>query len=81
VNEGAPPAALGKLDSNLLAAALDRPFQQLAASLAPAAQLASARSYKSDAKPSGAELVTFERLLIDADAPEGERARLLADVD
>jgi hypothetical protein len=64
-----------------LGAALDRSFQQLAASLAPAAQLATARSYKSDAKPSGGEPVTFERLLIDAGVPEDKRARLLADVD
>lgn len=64
-----------------LAAALHRPLERLAASLASTAQAAPARSYKSDAKPTAGEPVTFERLLIDAGVSEEKRARLLADAD
>jgi len=40
-----------------------------------------ARSYKAETKPSEAEQVSFERLLIDAGVPEAKRAELLADGD
>lgn len=36
-----------------------------------------ARSYKADVKPSGAVLITFEQLLIDAGVPEEKRAELM----
>jgi hypothetical protein len=62
-----------------LAATLGQPFQKLAVDLAPRAQVALARSYKSDAKPSGGDPVTFERVLIDARVPEDKRTRLLAE--
>jgi hypothetical protein len=64
-----------------LAAAVQQPLERLAASIAPATQPALARSYKSDAKPTAGEPVTFERLLIDAGVPDDKRARLLADAD
>jgi hypothetical protein len=64
-----------------LAAAVHQPLERLAASLVSAAQPALARSYKSDAKPTAGEHVTFERLLIDSGVPDDKRARLLADVD
>lgn len=62
-----------------LAAAVHQPLERLAASLAPAAQPALARSYKSEAKPTAGEPVTFERLLIEAGVSDDKRARLLAD--
>lgn len=64
-----------------LAAAVHQPLERLAASLVPAAQPVPARSYKSDAKPTAGEPVTFERLLIDAGVPDDKRARLLVDAD
>jgi hypothetical protein len=62
-----------------LAAAVNQPLERLAASLVLVTQPALARSYKSDAKPTAGEPVTFERLLIDAGVPEAKRARLLTD--
>jgi hypothetical protein len=62
-----------------LAAAVNQPLERLAASLVPIAGPALARSYKSDAKPTASEPITFERLLIDAGVPDDKRARLLAD--
>ena len=44
-------------------------------------QLAGARSYKADGKPTAGEQVTFEQVLIDAGVPAEKRARLLADAD
>jgi hypothetical protein len=64
-----------------LAALVHQPLERLAATLAPVTQPAMARSYKSDAKPTMGELVTFERLLIDAGVPDDKRAQLLADAD
>jgi hypothetical protein len=64
-----------------LAALVHQPLERLAATLAPVGQPAIARSYKSDAKPTVGEPVTFERLLIDAGVPDDKRAQLLADAD
>lgn len=44
-------------------------------------QLAGARSYKADAKPTAGDQVTFEQVLIDAGVPADKRARLLAEAD
>jgi hypothetical protein len=64
-----------------LAVLVHQPLERLAATLAPVAQPAMARSYKSDTKPTVGEPVTFERLLIDAGVPDDKRAQLLADPD
>lgn len=53
---------------------------QLEASWGPG-QLAAARSYKANAKPTAGEQVTFEQVLIDAGVPADKRARLLAEAD
>lgn len=53
---------------------------QLELSWGPA-QLAGARSYKADSKPTVGEQVTFEQVLIDAGIPAEKRARLLAEAD
>jgi len=53
---------------------------QLETSWAPA-QLAGARTYKADSKPTAGEQVTFEQVLIDAGVPAEKRAELLADSD
>jgi hypothetical protein len=53
---------------------------QLEASWGPG-QLAAARSYKADDKPTAGEQVTFEQVLIDAGIPADKRARLLAEAD
>jgi hypothetical protein len=63
------------------AGAVARSLEQLVTSITPIPDVASARSFKSDLKPSSGEPVTFERLLIDAGVPEDKRARLLADDD
>lgn len=44
-------------------------------------QLASARSYKADGKPTVGDQVTFEQVLIDAGVSAEKRAQLLVDVD
>jgi hypothetical protein len=65
-----------------LAAGLNRSLDALLAALPPApAVLATARTYKSDVKPSASEPVTFERVLIDAGVPADKRTRLLAEAD
>ena len=64
-----------------LASLAHQPLERLAATLAPVAQPAMPRSYKSDAKPTVGGPVTFERLLIDAGVPDDKRAQLLADAD
>lgn len=46
-----------------------------------AGQLAGARSYKADGKPSIGDQVTFEQALIDAGVPAEKRASLLAEAD
>lgn len=53
---------------------------QLEASWGPG-QLAGARSYKADGKPTAGEQVTFEQVLIDAGVPAEKRALLLAEAD
>jgi hypothetical protein len=53
---------------------------QLEASWGPG-QLAGARSYKADGKPTAGEQVTFEQVLIDAGVPADRRALLLAEAD
>lgn len=53
---------------------------QLEASWRPG-QLAGARSYKADGKPTAGEQVTFEQVLIDAGVPADRRALLLAEAD
>ncbi len=53
---------------------------QLEASWGPG-QLAGARSYKADAKPTVGEQVTFEQVLIDAGVPAEKRTRLLSEAD
>jgi hypothetical protein len=53
---------------------------QLEASWGPG-QLAGARSYKADGKPTAGEQVTFEQVLIDAGVPAEKRAQLLAETD
>lgn len=53
---------------------------QLEASWEPG-QLAGARSYKADGKPTAGGQVTFEQVLIDAGVPAEKRARLLAEAD
>jgi hypothetical protein len=64
-----------------LAAELNSTLDRLMSGLAVPASVASATSYKADAKPSSDEPVTFERVLIDAGGPDEKRARLLAEVD
>ena len=64
-----------------LAAGLNRSLDALLPPLPTAPALATARSHKSDVKPSDSEAVTFERILIDAGVPEEKRARLLAETD
>ena len=54
---------------------------QLEASWGPARQLAGARSYKADGKPTAGEQVTFEQVLIDAGVPVEKRSQLLAEAD
>jgi hypothetical protein len=44
-------------------------------------QLAGARSYKADGKPTASDQVTFEQVLIDAGVPAEKRAGLLAEAD
>jgi len=44
-------------------------------------QLAGARSYKADGKPSIGDQVTFEQALIEAGVPAEKRASLLAEAD
>jgi len=46
-----------------------------------AAGLAGARSYKSDAKPTAGEQVSFEQVLIDAGVSPEKRARMLAETE
>lgn len=53
---------------------------QLEASWA-SGQLAGARSYKADTKPTAGNPVTFEQVLVDAGVPPDKRARLLAEAD
>jgi hypothetical protein len=53
---------------------------QLEASWGPG-QLAGARSYKADSKPTAGEQVSFEQVLIDAGVPAEKRAQLLAETD
>lgn len=64
----------------MLADAMCSSVAQLESSWNPA-QLAGARSYKADAKPSVGQQVTFEQVLIDAGVPAEKRARLLAEAD
>lgn len=54
--------------------------QELEASWGPA-QLAVARSFKADGKPTAGEQITFEQVLIDAGVPAEKRAQLLAEDD
>jgi hypothetical protein len=61
-----------------LAEAVSSSVAQLELSWGPA-QLAAARSYKADGKPTVGEQVTLEQVLIDADVPAEKRARLLAE--
>ena len=44
-------------------------------------QLAGARSYKADGKPTAGEQVSFEQVLIDAGVPAEKRAQLLSETD
>lgn len=53
---------------------------QLEASWGPG-QLAGARSYKADSKPTAGEQVSFEQVLIDAGVPAEKRAQLLSETD
>lgn len=46
-----------------------------------AGQLAGARSYKADSKPTAGEQVSFEQVLIDADVPAEKRTQMLAETD
>jgi hypothetical protein len=64
-----------------LAAGVNRSLDTFLPALPATAVLATARSHKSDVKPSDREAVTFERILIDAGVPEEKRARLLAEAD
>jgi hypothetical protein len=64
-----------------IAAGLNRSLDSLLPVLSPTAAPVLARSYKSDVKPMDSDVVTFERVLIDAGVPEDKRARLLAEVD
>ncbi|OJW91232.1 MAG: hypothetical protein BGO71_25285 [Burkholderiales bacterium 67-32] len=64
----------------MLAEAMRSSVAQLESSWG-SAQLAGARSYKADDKPTAGEQVTFEQVLIDAGVPADKRARLLAEAD
>ena len=63
-----------------LAEAMRSSVAQLELSWGPV-QLAAARSYKADGKPTAGEQVTFEQVLIDAGVPAEKRALLLAEAD
>lgn len=62
-----------------LASALAASFDDLAAWMTPAPDNTLARSYRADGQPNAPVQVSFERILIDADVPEDDRARLLSD--
>jgi len=64
----------------MLAEAMRSSVAQLESSWG-SAQLAGARSYMADDKPTAGEQVTFEQVLIDAGVPADKRARLLAEAD
>ena len=61
-----------------LAGALGSSFDDLATWMTPPPDAALARSYRANGQPDPAAQVPFERILIDAGVPEGDRALLLA---